>query len=117
MTLLEKVKNALQADPNISVTIGELLTNPGFEESYLSLLGLDRSDLKKLERMGLAIRGYSKNIWGPGEQLPNGNIVKEKETYRGSGHRVRWLLVTKGDGNGSSTLSQSPMPAVQETKD
>jgi hypothetical protein len=120
LTLSEKVNLALGQDKAIVCSKHELGTR-GFSEEYLSQLGLGRNDLKRLERLGVAIRMYTKNVWLPGETMPNGkkaegtysqlevkgnNRKHEKKretttiqvpstTYRGSGSRVQWILLAR----------------------
>lgn len=110
--LLERVKVACERNPSIVVPLAELENSLGFGEEHFEWLGLSKADLKKLSRTGLAVRAYTKNIWLPGEIMPNGKVApgayaevpdrvtKEMvsaptSTMRGSGHRVRWILIAQ----------------------
>jgi hypothetical protein len=98
MTFKERIKEALHNDNSIVVPIADMqkpeFKHVGFSVKYMSDMGLKKSDLKKLEKAGLAVRSYTKNYWGPGETLPNGKVVDDKSWYNGRGHLVRWLLIT-----------------------
>lgn len=83
---------AINADPAIITTRDLIMTHPGNIPENLGRLGLTKQHLRRLERMGLAIRAYTKNIWLPGESAPDGKEIKKGMTARGRGHRVRWLL-------------------------
>lgn len=72
MTMFDRLKLAMGQDPRIVVAAADLPQVDGFTLDYLEQLGLEKRDLKKLERMGLAVRG----------RMP----TKE-------GHRVRWVIV------------------------
>ena len=78
MTLEEKLSSALLLDPDIIIDRSEYQEYTGSTERYLVSLGLTRSDLKKLERVGRAVRGY----------LPTAQ-----------GHNVRWLIFNKPKGD------------------
>lgn len=78
MSLFNRLKEALHQDNSITCTKEELNMAKGFSTEYLESLGLRKADLKKLERKGLAVRGYT--------QSPKGN-------------RTRWIIVEKGDIN------------------
>lgn len=75
--LIDVVQKALAADPKIAVDKAELEHSSGHTEDYMQSIGLTRNDLKKLERQGLAMRGYAK---------PNKK-----------GHQVMWVLVGRND--------------------
>jgi len=68
----EKLEYAVRLDPEIRVTRDQIDQCTGATETYLAELGLDRRALKKLERAGIAIRGY----------LPTK-----------AGHSLRWILI------------------------
>lgn len=86
--LLDKVKKALEQDNTI--VSEDPAKAQGFSTEYLGYLGLSQSDLKKLERSGMALRGYTQNFYKPGDKLPNGKIAED--LYTGRGHRLRWIL-------------------------
>lgn len=77
-TFKDRVKEALHEDSSIAVTKGELSQTQGFSTEYLGILGLKQSDLKKLERKGLAVRGYLK--------------VSKGSIFKGSEYQKRWVL-------------------------
>lgn len=91
--LHDKVKAALETDNSIVVSREELGKHPGFTQKYMEELGLSKVDLKKLERKGLAVRGYTKNTWNPGETMPNQRVVEQGAQYFGRGHRPMWVLI------------------------
>lgn len=98
--LAAKYAEAMRLNPKLAVTEKELLSSTGFEEAYFEHFGLTRRDLKNLEKLGLALRGYPKNIYLPGERLPTGKVVEEGTTARGRGFRVRWTLIRKEPADG-----------------
>lgn len=71
--LIGVVKKALHEDNSIAVSKAELEQATGKTEEQMAAIGLSRNDLKKLERKGLALRGYA-------------------PTKRG--HQLRWILVS-----------------------
>lgn len=71
--LVGVVKQALERDRTIAASKAELETSTGKSESEMAAVGLSRNDLKKLERKGLAMRGYAPSK---------------------SGHQLRWILVS-----------------------
>lgn len=93
MSLHTKVQKALEQDNSIIIREEDLTKSNGFSLAYFELIGLTSSTLKKLERKGLAKRGYTKNEWLPGETLPNGKVVPEGNKYVGKGRRTRWFLI------------------------
>ena len=73
----ERMTEALKIDPNIvgtpeDVTAGK---NSGYPLEYFEELGMTLGDLLRLERAGLAFRFRTKNIYLPGETMPNGKEV------------------------------------------
>lgn len=70
--LKTKLEEAIAKDPKIAATVDQISEHPGVTPEYLQTLGLSEVDLKKLERKGLAIRAYTKNIYFPGDPMPNG---------------------------------------------
>jgi hypothetical protein len=55
--------------PTCSYPVAEAETHPGFSAAEYDDLGLDKAKLKKLERLGFALRGYTKNVWLDGDKL------------------------------------------------
>jgi hypothetical protein len=106
--LIDVVKKALEQDNTIAVDISELDKAEGKTEEYMEYLGLKRNDLKKLERAGLALRGYTKNVYLPGDKMPNGKEVPEGSRYHGRGHSLRWLLIGVGGSKDASTMQDMP---------
>lgn len=70
--IFEKVRAAVEADPSIVVSKADIDTAEGVSEEYMQSLGLHKALLKKLQRGGVALRGYK-----PTEE----------------GYRVRWMLL------------------------
>lgn len=101
--LYKVVQAAITKDPKIVVHESDANLHPGFTEEYMDAAGLNRSDLKRLERKGLALRGYSKNVWTAGETV-NGHLVENDAFYVGKGHQVRWLLLARGPKNENPEL-------------
>lgn len=95
---VETLGKALHEDNSIGTSRDLLFNHPGSTPEYLESLGLTRSRLKRLERLGLAIRARTKNIWLTGETAPTGEVVGTGYSLRGKGSRVRWILIT-GEGN------------------
>lgn len=95
LALLHKYRKAIELNSNLGTPRSQAHLHPGHSEAYYELFGLSRKDLKNLERLGCAVRGYTNNYWGPGQTLPSGNVVNEEVQYRGPGHRLRWLLITE----------------------
>lgn len=73
--LAQRLRKAIEEDPGIICARKDVHKHPGVAESHLEWLGLSRNDLKRLERFGLALRAYTKNVWLPGEVLPNGKVA------------------------------------------
>lgn len=90
---VERLKIALEQDASILTDKVGLEKHEGNSEAYLLSLGLSKGDLRRLEASGIAIRGYTKNIWLPGEQTPRGITVPVGQRYVGRGHHARWVLV------------------------
>jgi hypothetical protein len=55
---LERLSLALGQDSSIACTPSEVDKHSGHSEEYLVQLGLEKQDLPRLMRMGLALRGY-----------------------------------------------------------
>jgi hypothetical protein len=89
--LRDRLNLALGQDPRLVIDRKEAETHPGFPIEYFEELGMNRSDLKKLVAKGLALRGYTKNVWAPGEPLPNGR--EADAYYHGRGRRDRYVLI------------------------
>lgn len=97
--LLDKVKKALDQDNTIVTILSKIAEAKGFTTEYMNYLGLTTNDLKKLERNGLALRGYTNN-----PKTTTLGTVK-------SGNQVMWVLL--GDGNdGSNQVRASEMQEV-----
>lgn len=92
-TALENVKLAELQVPKAVATPDTYKQHPGLTEDDWQQLGVTKSDLKRLERAGFAKRGRTKNYWGPGEELPTGKIIGEGIQYRGTGSKVRWVII------------------------
>lgn len=90
---LERLTLALGQDSSIATTQDGLMEHPGNDPKYLDALGLENRYLKDLEKMGKAIKTYTKNIWVPGEVDPDGFRVQPGSTHRSTGMKVRWLLL------------------------
>lgn len=88
----ERLEMALKARPGLATFRDEVGKAKGFPMGYLEALGLTKQDMKRLERSGYALRGYTKNVWTPGETLPNGKEATFTEV--GRGHSVRWIILT-----------------------
>jgi hypothetical protein len=70
--LKAKYLHAILQNPEISAATPSQVVR-GYRESYMLELGLSKADLKKLERAGMAYRGYS--------------------TGAGQPHKVAWALI------------------------
>lgn len=79
--LVTKVKKALDQDNTIVASLSEIQDAKGFTTEYLNSLGLSTNDLKKLERNGLALRGY------------NNNTTKTPLGRTKSGNQTMWVLL------------------------
>jgi len=107
--LHDRLRLALSQDQNIVVSPEEALTHPGFPVEHFEELGMTKADLKKLVRIGACMRGYIKNVWLPGETMPNGMPVptdKPGIQYRGKGHQARYVLVAKEEVQDGQVQSQ-----------
>lgn len=107
--LSDKYRLALMADKGVACPRAEIPTHPGRSEAHLDdVCGLSRQDLKNLERLGLAVRGYSRNYWESGDVHPHtekvipmgemknpftGEMVEYKKQFRGKGSRCMWVLI------------------------
>jgi len=86
MRVLEKLKQIAKKHPEILVKREDLEKANGFTLATLEAMGFEKRDLIKLEHLGVALRGYSQNVWKPGEIMPNGKVTpgeyvtKEVET-------------------------------------
>jgi hypothetical protein len=76
LSLIEKVRLALGQDSSIFTSEKDIDKCEPKTTEYMSQLGLEKTDLKKLERKGLALRFYTKNVWLPGEEMPSGKVSK-----------------------------------------
>jgi hypothetical protein len=114
--LYARVLAATNLAPEVVVAKDRLAGVEGFSTAFMNHVGLTTSDLKKLERNGLAMRGYTKNVWRAGELLPNGKRVEDDPfvSYRGKGHSVVWVLLK--DGGEDGTGQDGDVQAVQDGK-
>jgi len=83
MTLRQRLKEALIVDPTLVVPQEQLQAHPGIVLTRFEYVGLTSSDLKKLEHKGMAMRGYTQNLFSTSEGF---------KVY-GSGTQVRWVLL------------------------
>ncbi len=94
-TLYQRVEAALKQDPSLVVKYDQVDQYLGFPVPHYNALGLHKSDLKRLERKGLAVRGYVPRnpvydfIRDPKD--PTGPKVKTMRKH--SGYEVRYILV------------------------
>lgn len=95
MSLAARLKAAVEADPSI---VRVPIENGGYLQEHMLKLGLTKADLKKLEAKGIAYRAYTKNIWVPGEKMPNGIEIKPEHLGKGAGHRVLWTIIGREGG-------------------
>jgi hypothetical protein len=80
--LYNRVAEAIKNDNTICATLDEIKKeNKGYTTTYMESLGLSKTDLKKLERKGLALRGY-------GTREATTPLGKRKST-----RVVVWMLV------------------------
>lgn len=82
--VFKKVLKAAEKDPDILSNREDLQDTVGQDHRYLKTLGLDKSDLIRLERLGLALkcRYVTKNKTG-----------RKVGDYEVTGpHRVRWVI-------------------------
>ncbi len=79
--LVQVVKDALANDNTIVVPSNRIEGAKGFTEAHMEYIGLKRNDLKKLERHGLALRGYGTHV----TQSKLGRQVAKTQTM--------WILV------------------------
>lgn len=79
---VQRVMDAVKKDPSIVCDRSKVTVEVGRSLEHLESLGVRKSDLKRLERQGLAVRGRM-----PDPTLGIG--LKSKL----SPHRVRWILV------------------------
>lgn len=64
---VRSLRDAVLLNPQILVPKAEVRKARGVTERALADLGVSRKDLKRLERMGLAIRAYTQNMFPPKE--------------------------------------------------
>jgi hypothetical protein len=89
--LAERVAKAIYLDNTAVVSRNELTTAEGLSEVSFNNLGLSKQDLKRLERAGVAIRGYSKHMKG--------------SIHRGSELKRVWVLVKENENEQTETRS------------
>lgn len=82
---VERLEKALKINPGLATFRDDLANAKGYPLPFLEALGLTKMDLKKLERAGFALRGYTQNI----DYDDKGNMLT------GAGHKVRWVILTE----------------------
>lgn len=97
--LQERLNLALGQDPSIVTTPEEAHTHLGNTTEYLVSIGLEKRDLKKLERHGLAIRARTYN----GQQ--EYTDIKDKQGFATGlvgvnsnfmeGSKIKWILLAR----------------------
>jgi hypothetical protein len=111
-------RQAIAQKPEIVTTRDNLKDHKGNSMDELEALGLTKQHLLRLQRMGLALKALTPNVFAPKSdepncwvqvpveykdkyQKPNGYVRAEKRVemelrprywYRGKGSRVRWIL-------------------------
>lgn len=90
---MEKFNDVKVNFPNFVTTLEKIYDHPGSTENILEQYGLGRKELRRLEKLGHAVRARTKNVWTNGEKLPNGREVELGSSYRGHGFQLRWILV------------------------
>ena len=58
---MDKYRKALEINPAIAVTKENVRTHIGCSKEELSNLGLEKKDLLRLSRLGLAVKGYAQH--------------------------------------------------------
>lgn len=91
--LLARLKKALEKDPFIICKPEQFDKHPGRPLEYLEGLGLLKSDLKRLERLKMAIRA---RYW----DTPTMEYRRNPGSKYCGGHRLRWILLDIGGANG-----------------
>ena len=97
-TLKERFNKALEQDNSTVCERKDLANQSGWGYGYFEYLGMRKSDLKKLERMGLAIRGYkyqgnSHKGGGPIKKDEEGKLYQDR--HPGTAN-VKWVLLVEG---------------------
>lgn len=92
-SLKEKLTGFAADRPDLVTTLDKVFESPGMATSDAEHYGFSKKDLKRLEKLGLAVRARTKNVWIAGETLPSGNVVNPGESFRGKGSRLMWILV------------------------
>ncbi len=77
--LENKIKEAFNSNPNLFCDKAEIQSHVGTTTEELALYGLERKDLKRMEKIGLALRGYKRVRVGQQEYT-----------------ELRWILINKG---------------------
>lgn len=120
LSLKDRINLVLSQRAEMVVSRVEAQNHPGFTTEEYAELGLDKAQLKKLERLGFALRGYTTNFRLPDpEKEPDAYVpvkITKKEAYtnergyertrktqveelrpihvyRGKGHQTRYILV------------------------
>jgi hypothetical protein len=124
--LLRRYEEAIRNNPKIASFKSELKTHQGTSLEDIEKLGLNKKDLLRLSRLGLAVKAYTRNFFDPpadneaawyeaditykdafidsrGYVKYEKRVEKEKRPkYRhtGSGMRARWILIVPNFGAG-----------------
>lgn len=118
---LRKYSLAIERDPSVGSLQEGLKDHKGVPLEHMETLGLSKKELRRLIRLGLAVKGYTRNFFDPPEtdekawievpitykdayQHPNGYVRYEKRVemekrplYRkhGQGMRARYILIVR----------------------
>lgn len=89
-----KFKTLCESRPDLTTKFSELESANGVDPKDLEYYGFLKPELKRLQKLGLAVQTRTQNIWRYGETMPNGKtVVEQNVSYRGSGSRTRWILI------------------------
>lgn len=88
--LLERLNLALGQDATIVTDVEGAKEHKGNTTEYLVSLGLEKQDLKRLERNGLAIRARTYN--GQMHFKEEGQNIRISRQF-GPGSRIKWILL------------------------
>jgi hypothetical protein len=95
---VERLKAAIVKDPSVIADPKTINNHEGSTLAHMESLGLKKTDLKRLERYGFAIRGYTPNYW---EYKDTEGTLKG--ISRGPGMEVRWVLLATEEHNGGQS--------------
>ncbi len=96
-SLMLRLAEAIDMAPSIAVTRDNLDKVVGFKEGYLDAMGLSKQDLKRLERAGLALRGYAR-------------FNKKRNE-----HTRVWVILKEGNTNGETETGQGGTKTEETT--